>query len=143
MKTETVEAGPTPVITAFKGFDKDLKCRGFSYEVGKSYKHKGAVKACENGFHACEYPLDVFSYYPPAGSRFAAVEQSGEIARHSGDSKIASRVISIKAEIEFAGLIKAAIEYTFSRALPVDPKSPAFSDGTSGAASAKIGRAHV
>jgi hypothetical protein len=124
------------VILAYKGFDQQLNCRGFQYELGKTFEHKGAVKACEGGFHACEYPLDVLNYYAPAGSRFAVVEQSGEISRHDGDSKVASSHISIKAEIDFAGLIKAAIDYTFKRALPVDPESPASATGTRGAASA-------
>jgi hypothetical protein len=124
------------VILAYKGFDQQLNCRGFQYELGKTFEHKGAVKACEGGFHACEYPLDVLNYYAPAGSRFAGVEQSGEISRHDGDSKVASSHISIKAEIDFAGLIKAAIDYTFKRALPVDPESPASATGTRGAASA-------
>jgi hypothetical protein len=124
------------VILAYKGFDQQLNCRGFQYELGKTFEHKGAVKACEGGFHACEYPLDVFNYYAPAGSRFATVEQSGEISRHDGDSKVASSCISIKAEIDFAGLIKAAIDYTFSRALPVYPESPASATGYQGAASA-------
>jgi hypothetical protein len=124
------------VILAYKGFDQQLNCRGFQYELGKTFEHKGAVKACEGGFHACEYPLDVLNYYAPAGSRFAVVEQSGEISRHDGDSKVASSHISIKAEIDFAGLIKAAIDYTFKRALPVDPESPASATGDQGAASA-------
>lgn len=65
-------------IKAYKAFDKDLSCRGFKYEVGKEYEETGDIKACEKGFHACPYPLDVFSYYTPAGSRFCEVEQSGK-----------------------------------------------------------------
>jgi hypothetical protein len=140
-KAEAVEAigGAAPateVVLAYKGFDQQLQCRGYQYEIGKIHEHKGITKACEGGFHACEHPLDVFSYYPPAGSRFAIVEQSGEIARHDGDTKVASSRIHIKAEIDFAGLIKAAVDYTFSRAKPIDPESPANSDAEQGHASA-------
>ena len=122
-------------ITAYKGFDANLQCRGFQYEIGKEYEHDGAVEACASGFHACEYPLDVFGYYPPAGSRFAFVKQSGALSRHGGDSKIASQKISISAELTLPGIIKAAIEYTVSRCCPVDPESPASSTGYRGAAS--------
>ena len=126
-----------PTIITYKGFDKDLKCRGFQYEVGQTYTHEGPVDACSGGFHACEHPLNVFSYYAPAsGSRFAVVEQSGDISRHDEDTKVASRTITIKAELDLPGLIRAAIEYTFSRANPVDPESPASATGYRGAASA-------
>jgi len=130
------------VVVSYKGFDNDLKCRGFQYEIGKTYTHEGKVEACASGFHACEYPLDVFTYYAPAGSKFSIVEQSGEIARHSGDSKVASSVIKVKAAIDLPGIIKAAIEYTFSRTTKDEGSSStgyygaAFSTGDYGAASA-------
>ena len=126
---------PVKVITSFKGFNKDWQCRGFQFELGKTYEHEGKVEACASGFHACEHPLDVFGYYAPAGSRFALVEQSGELSRESGDSKVASQKMTVKAELSIAGLVKAAIEYTSSRCKPVDPESPASSTGDRGAAS--------
>ena len=122
-------------MKTYKGFDKDLKCRGFEYEIGKTYEHDGPVKACESGFHGCEYPLDVFGYYAPSNSSFAIVEQDGEIARRAEDSKIASSKITICDSIDFPGLVKAAIEYTRLRCKAVDPVSPAFSDKPYGAAS--------
>ena len=94
----------------YKGFDKDLKCKGFQYEIGKEYECENAV-ACETGFHACERPLDVFSYYPPASSRYCEVEQSGKTDANSDDSKVASTKIKIGAEIGIPGLVKAQIEY--------------------------------
>ena len=125
-----------PVIVTYKGFSNDWKCRDFQYEVGKSYTHKGEVKACGSGFHACEHPLNVFDYYAPAGSRFAVVEQSGDLSHHDSDTKVASRHITIKAEIGIAGLVKAAIEYVNSRCLPIDPALSASATGYQGAASA-------
>jgi hypothetical protein len=121
-------------IKTYKGFDKNLQCRGFQYEVGQTYTTDVAV-ACESGFHACEYPLDVFSYYPPADSRFCHVEQAGEISKHGADTKVASTKITIGAELDIAGLVKAAIYYTTERCLPIDKESPASSTGTRGAAS--------
>jgi hypothetical protein len=122
-------------ITSFKGFDKNLQCRGFQYEIGKTYHHEGEVKACGSGFHACEYPLDVFGYYAPGQSRFATVEQSGDLSREDdGDSKISSRSITVKAEIDIPFLVKASIEYTTSKCEPIDKKSPAFSDKDRGQA---------
>ena len=116
----------------YKGMDKDMRCRGFQYEVGKEYETDKA-EVCECGFHACEYPLDVFNYYPPSGSRFFEVEQSGELSRSDDSSKVASSKIKIGAEISISGLVKAAIEYTRER--PVKEEG-ASATGYQGAASA-------
>ena len=122
-------------ITTYKGFDINFQCRGFQYEVGETYTHSGDVEVCESGFHGCEYPLDIFSYYPPGTSRFAVVEQSGSIKRHDLDSKVASRCITVQAELTLADLIKAAVECTLARCTSADPSSPASSTGYQGAAS--------
>ena len=125
-------------IVSYKGFDKDLKCRGFQYEVGKEYEEAKAV-ACQHGFHACERPLDVFGYYPPTNSRYCSVEQDGDLSRDSGDSKVASTKIKIGAEIGIPGLVKAQIEYVRSHCTNecnADPGKPATA-GDSGAATSR------
>ena len=110
-------------IKAYKGFDKDLKCRGFQFELGKEFEEP-AAKACEKGFHACEMPLEVLKYYEPGkGSRYCEVEQSGEISRHSEDTKVASSKIKIGAEIGIPGLVKAQIEYVKERCEPSHTRS--------------------
>ena len=101
-------------IKAYKAFDKDLSCRGFKYEVGKEYEETGDIKACEKGFHACPYPLDVFGYYAPARSRFCEVEQSGKIDDSESD-KVCSSKIRIGAELDIRGLVKAAVSYVKER----------------------------
>ena len=134
-KTNTSAPAEEAVIS-YKGFDNAWKCRDFQYQVGETFTHDGSVNACESGFHACEYPLDVFEYYPPAGSRFAVVKQYGELSRHDVDSKVASKSISIMAAISISGLVESAIEYTSRRCKPIDPESPASATGDHGAASA-------
>ena len=99
--------------TAYKGFDQDLKCRGFQYEVGKEYVHDGDVDLCESGFHACPSPLDAFGYYPPADNRFCKVEQSG-VVKGDGD-KIASSKIKVVAEIGITGLVDAHVKWVMNR----------------------------
>jgi len=100
-------------MKAYKGFDKDLKCRGFQYEIGKAYDEDGA-KLCDKGFHACEHPLDCFRYYPPADSRYCEVELDDNGERHSDDTKVCGKHIKIGGEIGINGLIHAAFEYTKS-----------------------------
>ena len=114
-KTAEPEAPKTDVITAFKGFDANLQCRGHQFEVGKTYEVGGEIIPCGNGFHACEDPIDVWGYYGPGDSRFAIVEMSGEVARHEGDSKIASARITIKAELSLPDFIKRSVDFVLSR----------------------------
>ncbi|MDX7487220.1 DUF7666 domain-containing protein [Serratia marcescens] len=102
--------------TTYKGFKQDLTCRGFQFEMGKTFEHKGKVEACSGGFHSCEYPLDCFSYYPPAESRYAETIATGEVSREDGgDSKIASATITIKAEISMHQMVTRAIEWIWSK----------------------------
>uniref|UniRef100_UPI004038D0D0 DUF7666 domain-containing protein n=1 Tax=Roseburia inulinivorans TaxID=360807 RepID=UPI004038D0D0 len=118
------------VIKSYKGFNKNMTCRGFQYEEGKEYEEE-IVEVCDHGFHACEYPLDCLNYYYPNESVYHEVEQSGEIQKHNDDTKVASTKIKIGAEISIAGLVKAAIEYTVKRV-----KKDAESDEKHGASSA-------
>ena len=104
------------IIYAYKGFDKDLKCRGFQYEVGKEYKQEGKIKCCNNGFHACEFPLDVFRYYAPGENcRYCTVTQSGETDKEKDDSKVASSKIHIETEIGLDGIIKAGVKFILDK----------------------------
>jgi hypothetical protein len=109
MTKEKATEAAAPIV-AFKGFDKDLKCRGFQFEVGKTYRHDGPVRACASGFHACTEPFDVWGYYGPVACRFAEVELSGKTATHDQDSKIAAAEITIKAELTLPQFIKRAVD---------------------------------
>ena len=107
-------------IIAYKGFDENLCCRGFQYEIGKEYVQEGKIECCESGFHACTNPFDVLDYYPSdIKNRFCAVEQSGTIKTGNDDSKQASSKIKIKAEIGMAGLFKAGVEWIKEKTNPV------------------------
>ena len=99
------------VITSYKGFDKDMKCRGFQYEVGKEYDMDGEIKCCNRGFHACKSPLEVWNYYDMLNSRYAEVEQSGKIDKEENSTKVCSSRIKIKAELKLAGIINIGVEW--------------------------------
>lgn len=103
------------IIHSYKGFGKDLKCHGFQYEVGKDFEMNGAIKVCERGFHACEFPLDVFNYYAPADSRYCEVEQSGKTDKSGDDSKVASSKIHISCEIGLKGIIEAGVKFILDK----------------------------
>jgi hypothetical protein len=141
----------TPEITGFKGFDKNLKCRGHQFNVGETHKHDGEVVACNSGFHFCEHPLDVFAYYPPGESRFASVRGGGEIDRKGTDTKVACSSLHIEAEVDFSAMVTAAVKFVFDRAkwtkkntateesegvIEARPRGAASATGYSGAASA-------
>lgn len=128
-------------IKSYKGFDKDLKCRGFQYEIGKEYEEPEA-NVCRAGFHACERPLDVFNHYYPVNSRFCEVEQSGELSRDTDDSKVASTKIKIGAEIGIPGLVKAQIEWVKAHTTTEHTDPERATAGDCGAATAR-GKASV
>ena len=124
-------------MKTYKGFNKDMTCRDFQYEEGKEYEATGEIKCCNNGFHACEDPLDCFNYYVPGQSVYHEVEQSGELSRNNdGDSKIASSKIKIGAKIDIAKIVSLHFDYVKSRTTfeNTDPKHA--SAGWNGAASA-------
>ena len=97
-------------MKAYKGFDKDLKCRGFQYELGREYQETEAL-LCRKGFHACENPLDTFRYYPPTDSRYCEVEIADNGPRNSDDAKVCGEKIKIGAEIGLDGVIKDGVQF--------------------------------
>ena len=99
------------VIKSYKGFDKNMQCRGFQYEVGKEYEMDGEIKCCNRGFHACKSPLEVWDYYDMLNSRFAEVEQSGKIDEEKKSTKVCSSHIKIKAELKLADIINIGVEW--------------------------------
>ncbi len=103
-------------IEGYKGFNKDLTCRGFQYEEGKTYKHRGKVEVCNEGFHFCENPIDIFRFYPPGESIFHKVVGAGELKSEEDiDTKIACSEITIKASISLHDLIGDGIKFFFNR----------------------------
>ena len=129
-------------IIAYKGFDKDMKCRGFQYEEGETY-HEDKADLCNSGFHACTMPLDVLGYYPPGdGSIYRMVELDEVCDKKSDDSKICAKTIKIGAEIGIPGLVKAQIEWVkntigFDEKIKKAKESPdKYATGYQGAASA-------
>ena len=132
-------------MITYKGFDKDFKCRGFQYEVGKDYEMpEDGIKVCEKGFHACESPLEVLEYYPILdgngdNNRFAEVEQSGKIDKEAGGTKVCSSKIHIKAELSLAGLIKAGVDWIINSVRKETPKEGTEQLNDNGGYYAKIG----
>ena len=101
-------------MKAYKGFDKDLKCRGFQYEISKEYEESGA-DLCLRGFHACENPLDTFRYYKPGESRYCEVDVEDSGQRNTDDTKICGKHIKIGAEIGLKGVINAGVKFVFEK----------------------------
>ena len=102
-------------IKAYKGFNKDMTCRGFQFKEGETY-HEDEAKLCEKGFHACLDPLDCFNYYSPATSVYHEVELDDVTnENNSNDSKVCGKTIKVGAALDVAGFVKAKFEYTKSK----------------------------
>ena len=134
-----MDAKENGTIKAYKGFDKGLKCRGFQYEIGKTYETDKA-DLCEAGFHACEAPLNVWDYYPPVeGNRYCEVEMGDVSEQRDSDTKRVAKKITIGAEIGIPGLVKAHVEWVKEQIKECDDLTgDAAKIGSSGDA-AKIG----
>ena len=124
-------------IKSYKGFDKNLKCRDFQYEIGKEYEMDEEIKVCSRGFHACESPFEVFDHYSMIGSRFCEVEQDGNISKEDRGTKICSSKIKIKAELKLADMINLGVEWLKEITSPEKIKT-SIKDNSSGY-DAKIG----
>ena len=99
-------------MKVYKATDKDMKCRGFRYELGKTAEVEGDIELCENGLHACEMPLDVLGYYAPGdGSRYFEAELEEVSDKKSDDTKRVGKKLTLSAEIGIPGLVKAQVEY--------------------------------
>ena len=126
-------------MKAYKGFDKDLKCRGFQYEVGKEYEEANAA-LCKKGFHACENPLDTFRYYRPTDSRYCEVDVDDNGERNSTDSKVCGKHIKISAEIGLKGVINAGVRFVFDKCESATEENASGESGNA-AASGNLGNA--
>ena len=117
-------------MKAYKGFDKDLKCRGYQFAIGESFEEPSA-EVCVRGFHAVTNPLDALAYYVPAdGSRYCEVEVDDDAQPHTDDSKVASKRIQIGVELGLPGLIKAGLSFVWEKVDKVRATKPdQFSSG--------------
>ena len=123
-------------MKAYKGFDKNLQCRGLQYEIGGT-QEVDKVKLCNQGLHACEAPLDVFSYYVPGeGSRYCEVEMDGVSDERGDDSKRVAKKLTVSAEIGIPGLVKAHVEYVKAHTTMEHTDQKAATAGNRGAATA-------
>ena len=110
-------------IIAYKAMDKNMQCRGKQYEVGKTY-HEDKADCCNAGMHACENPLDVLHYHPLKDSpRFFEVECGGDVDKSEEDGKLACTELTVKGELNFAGLVKATVNAVFNRVKGKEPFS--------------------
>ena len=108
-------------MKAYKGFDKNMQCRGFQFEEGKTY-HEDEAELCKRGFHACENPLDVFGYYTPGKNSIYREVELEDVSeeRNSDDTKVCAKTIKIGAKLDVAGLCKAHFEYVSARCNPAN-----------------------
>ena len=136
-------------MKAYKGFNRDMTCRGFQFEEGKTYTHQGDVKLCESGFHACEDPLDCLRYYDPCTSVYHEVEIDDVSDERQDDTKIVGKKIRIGARMTIKSIVMASIEFAFASCKNMEnsdyasgdwSRQAATGDGSSQAASGKWSR---
>ena len=101
-------------MKAYKGFNRDMTCRRFQFEEGKTYEHEGDVQLCESGFHACEDPIDCLRYYEPCESVYHEVELDGVSDERQEDTKVVGKKIRIGARMSVKDIVKASIDYGFA-----------------------------
>ena len=101
-------------MKAYKGFNRDMTCRGFQFEDGKTYEHEGDVRLCESGFHACEDPMDCLRYYDPCTSVYHEVDLDGVSDERKEDTKVVGKKIRIGARMSVKDIVKASIDYVFA-----------------------------
>ena len=122
-------------VPGFKGFNRDLTCRGYQFKEGETHTHEGTAKACDSGFHYCGNPIDVFGYYAPGESVYHQVTGGGQLdLTHADDSKIACSEITIGASLSLHDLIGTGLKFFFSR--KYEETTSKHSDGNSSASSA-------
>ena len=122
-------------MKAYKGFNRDMTCRGFQFEEGKTYEHQGDVKLCESGFHACEDPMDCLRYYDPCTSVYHEVEIDGVSDERKEDTKVVGKKIRIGERMTIKSIVKASIEYVFAVCRSAKNSDYASGDWSSQAAS--------
>jgi hypothetical protein len=110
-------------VWAYKAFDKNMKCKGFQFKEGEEYTHNGKIEICKSGYHACENPLDVLNYYNLCDSVFCKVEATGNVQKHSDDTKICTDKIKIGLKISLPEFIKAGIDFVFEKCKTTEPAS--------------------
>ena len=127
-------------MKAYKGFDKNMRCRGYQFAEGETYEHEGDVKLCRSGFHACLDPVDCLRYYDPCTSVYHEVEIDGVSDERGDDTKIVCKKIRIGARIGIAEMVKASVNLTFAACRDAENADAASGEYSRQAASGDIGR---
>ena len=83
------------MVKGFKGFNQDLTCRGFQYEIGKTYEYNGEIELCSSGFHFCRKLQDVHQFYDLKTSRICEIVADGKI-EDDGIKSVCARIRIIR-----------------------------------------------
>ena len=102
-------------MKGYKGFDKDLKCRGMQYAIGETFTYSGTLSLCNSGLHFVENPLDALSYYAPGSNRYAEVDADAVLDKTGKDSKRVAKSLRLTAELKIPALVKAAVRFVIEK----------------------------